>query len=111
MAVKNIDLVRGDTLAFGVVCEGLSQDLDYAYMTCKENFDDSQMVFQKSIGDGVTKVSDYVYRVRVSPDDTEEVDPGEYYYDFVIWINGDRFTILSGVLNILPDVTRNEATA
>lgn len=100
-------MVRGDTLSFGAELNGLDQDLDSAYFTCKESYDDVIPVFQKSIGNGITKVSTDKYIVRVAPADTEDLVAGEYYYDFEVNVNGDRFTLLEGVINIKPDTTNN----
>lgn len=102
---KNINMVRGDTLSFGVEFTGLDQDLESAFFTVKQSFD-GEAVFQKSIGYGITKVEDYKYRVRIAPDDTANIDAGQYYYDFEINVNSDTFTLLKGVLDIEQDVTR-----
>ena len=103
-----LEMVRGDSLSFGVELEGLDQDLDFAYFTCKKSYDDENAVFQKSIGDGIYKLSQDHYGVRIAPDDTENVVPDEYYYDLKIGVNSDVFTILRGVLDIYPDATRLE---
>ena len=57
---KNICMVRGDTLAFGIEIDGLEQDLDTVFFTCKANYDDTDAnaVFKKSLGTGIEKVSD-----------------------------------------------------
>ncbi len=105
MVDTNIQMVRGDTLAFGMEIEGLGQDLASCYFTCKKSFQ-GENIFQKSIGNGVSKVSDGVYRVRVAPEDTADVEAGNYYYDLQIGVNSDIFTLLRGVLMIQNDVTR-----
>ena len=106
---KNICMVRGDTLAFGIEIDGLEQDLDTVFFTCKANYDDTDAnaVFKKSLGSGIEKVSDGQYRVRVAPEDTANVDPGMYYYDLELGVNSDIFTVLRGTLRINWDVTRN----
>lgn len=104
MAYKNISMVRGDTLAFGMEFEGLDQDLSSAYFTCRNGWE-GEIVFQKSLGSGITKVETGVYRVRVAPSDTAEVTPAHYVYDLEIGANGDKFTILKGILDIEPDAT------
>ena len=102
---KNLQMIRGDTLAFGLEFEGLEQDLDSAYFTVKQRYDSHSDVIRKSIGSGITKISTGKYRVRVAPDDTASVTPGVYYYDCEVNVNNDTFTLLYGVLNILPDVS------
>ena len=105
MNEKVINMVRGDTLAFGLEFTGLDQDLDSAYFTAKASYDDENPVFQKSLGDGIEKAEDGKYRVRLAPEDTENVNSGKYYYDLQIGVNSDVYTILYGVINIYPDVT------
>lgn len=100
-----INMVRGDTLAFGMEFTDLEQDLESAYFSAKKNYDDTETAFQKSLGDGIEKVSDGVYRVRLAPSDTADLDAGKYYYDLQIGVNGDIYTIMYGVINLYPDVT------
>lgn len=101
-------MVRGDTLAFGVEIEGLGQDLDTCYFSCKTDPSDTSYVFQKSLDDGITVVEQGKYRVRVAPDDTENLNTGKYFYDLEIGINGDIYTVLRGKLEIVYDITREE---
>lgn len=111
MEKTNFEMIRGDTLsfAFEVEYDEALQKLDSAYFTCKENFDDDEPIFKKSLGHGITlaKQEDgkLYYVVRVAPEDTESVEPGHYYYDLQIGINGDVFSILIGSLKIHNDVT------
>lgn len=106
MADKNITMVRGDTLAFGMEFEGLDQNLTSAYFSCKSSYSASSYVFRKYLGNGITKVSTGKYRVRVAPEDTANVAAGHYYYDLQIAVNSDVFTIMKGTLTIEADVTR-----
>lgn len=101
---RYIRMPRGDTLSFGLEFEGLDQDLDTAYFTCRKSFTEAA-VFQKSIGHGITKQETGKYVVRVAPEDTKDLEAGKYYYDLEISANGDVFTILKGVLELEQDVT------
>lgn len=105
---QNMKMVKGDTLSFGVEIEGNTQDLDSAYFSCKKDIDSSDYIFRKSLNDGIWKDStgenNVIYGVRVAPEDTEELEAGNYYYDMEIGINDDIFTILKGVLTIEKDV-------
>lgn len=110
MEDKYIRMTRGDTLSFGVQVydeegEPFSQDLERAYFTCKSNRSDSRFLFKKSLSDGVSKVGPGAYTVRVAPSDTAGAKPGKYFYDFEIGCNGDVFTVMRGVLEIMQDVT------
>lgn len=106
MKDTNLTMVKGDTLAFGVKIDGLDQDLDTAYFSCKSDPTDTTYIFQKSLGDGITKVKTGKYRVRVAPSDTSGIEVGNYYYDLQIGVNSDVFTILRGKLKVEYEITR-----
>ena len=100
-----INMARGDTLSFGLEFEGLGQNLDSAFFTVKKNALDEEPIFQKTLSNGITKQEDYVYIVRVAPDDTEDLDAGQYAFDMQVSANGDVYTIMLGVLILSQDVT------
>ncbi len=102
---KNIRMIRGDTLSFGLEFEGLEQDLESAYFTVKSSYSDTKPVFQKSLDNGITKSDTGKYRVRVAPEDTKYVEADKYFYDLQIGVNSDIFTILKGTIDIEDDVT------
>lgn len=107
---NNLFMVRGDTFRFSVEIEGLQENLTSAYFSCKKNKDDEEYIFQKSLGDGITKKqtteTSMIYEVVVAPEDTEEVECGNYFYDLQLEVNGDVFTPLNAILKIEKDVTR-----
>lgn len=110
---KNIKNVRGDTYSIGFKVEGIEQELDNAYFTCRDNLtDESTILFQKKLDDGITLVDDtsniYSYNVRVSPEDTRDIQSGTYYYDLQININEDIFTLMRGLFIIEQDCTWEE---
>ena len=101
---QKLTMTRGDTATIGMKIEDLNQDLDTAFFTVRAGFE-SGILFQKSLDDGITKQGTGEYLVRIAPDDTKSIEPKEYYYDLEIGVNGDVFTVLRGILVILPDVT------
>lgn len=105
MNKTNLEMVRGDTLAFGFEIEGVA-DIDTAFFSVKLNADEDDYIIKKSIGDGIAKVEDGKYSVRVAPEDTYNIPIGKYYYDLQIGVNGDIFTVLIGTLDIEADITR-----
>lgn len=105
MAYKDITMVRGDTLAFSFKFQGLNQALDTAYFSCKANPTDNTYLFQKSLSDGIEADENNVYKVRVAPDDTEDIPAGDYFYDLQVGVNDDIYTILIGQLFLRQDVT------
>lgn len=100
----NIKMVKSDTESFGFELEGV-ENLDAAYFSCKRNSQDENYLFQKSLNSGITQRVENQYVVRIDPDDTALLDPGQYWYDLEISKNGDIFTIFRGVLELLPEIT------
>ena len=100
----NIKMVKGDTESFGFELEGV-ENLDAAYFSCKRNSQDENYLFQKSLNNGITKRAENQYVVRITPDNTALLEPGQYWYDLEIIKNGDIFTIFRGVLELLPEIT------
>lgn len=100
----NIKMVKGDTESFGFELEGV-ENLDAAYFSCKRNSQDENYLFQKSLNNGITKRAENQYVVRITPDNTALLEPGQYWYDLEISKNGDVFTIFRGVLDLLPEIT------
>lgn len=105
MEDENIIMIRGDTVAFGMEIDGLNEDLDFCYFTCKENYTDAENLFQKSLGDGIEKIETGKYSIRIAPEDTKDAEAGMYFYDLTLGVNGDVFTVKNGVFCIKWDVT------
>lgn len=108
----NFELIRGDTFsfAFEVEFDEAPQKLEKVDFTCKTNFDDDDVVFNKELEKGINFVKQdgtkLYYIVRIAPEDTKNLETGMYYYDLQIELNGDVFTLLNGALKIEGDVTR-----
>lgn len=107
-----ITFTRGDTFSFDVTLDG-DQNLTVASMffSARVKYDDTDYIFRKSIGDGITHTGEHSYRVRVAPEDTETMAKGRYYYDLQVGLGEgtvDIYTIIKGRLELLWDVTRNE---
>ena len=105
MEVQNtmLEMVRGDTFEFTMEFDDLAADLSSAYFTIKNG---SSNLVQLSIGDGITKIGDGIYDVKMSPADTASKSPGRYPYDCEITTSdGEVYTILIGWITILQDYT------
>lgn len=100
-----IRMIKGDTLAFNMVFSGLSVDLAAAKFSVKPSFDAVNYTIQKTLNNGITKQSQGFYSVRVAPSDTTSVDPGSYYYDLEVTVGSDVYTVMFGILNILPQIS------
>lgn len=105
----NLEMTKGDTFSFGVNIKKLGQELDSAFFSVKNNFDDTTPLFQKTLENGIEldhiDGEDYFYKVRIAPNDTKVLEPKKYYYDFEINVNGDTFTLLKGILDVSFDIT------
>lgn len=110
MEQKYIRMVKGDTLSFGIQImdeEGnpFTQELDHACFTCVSFNTENKFLFQKTLADGISKVGDGEYCVRVAPEDTKYAKYGKYFYDLEIGVNNDVFTIMRGILELEQDIT------
>ena len=110
---NDIRHVKGDTLSHPIVVEGLGQDLDGVYFTCRESLnDDSELIFQKSLNNGITylyydeETDTRTYIVRIAPADTKDLQSGTYYYDEKIVVNGDMFSIMKGRFILEQNATK-----
>lgn len=100
---RYLTMAKGDTVSFAFeIYDQNNQPLnmDRISFVCKKNLFDTEYVFEKSIGNGITKMSDGVYVIRIAPIDTANIISGQYYYSFRAFINSDVFTIYKGVLEI-----------
>lgn len=107
MENENITMTRGDTVAFNA--EILDEDgnvvlVDSADFTCKKRVLGDENIFHKALGSGI-KQADGLLTVRIAPEDTEEVDAGQYFYDFCLGVGRDKYTVMKGILTIEQDVT------
>ena len=103
-------ITRGDVLAFNVRLNGLGEDnLTSAYFTVtqpeSENF---VQIFQKSLTNGISKIEDELYSVRVAPEDTAQMAPKAYCYDLELGIGDDIYTPIAGDLILLRGSTQHE---
>ena len=107
MADKYITMVKGDTLSFGVELQdqnGQPVNIDDAVFVARKNYNDVSAIFNVSLGDGITKVADGIYSVRVAPSATADAEAGRYFYQFKVEKNNDVYTIMRGIIELEPDV-------
>lgn len=114
---NDIRHVRGDSFSHPIYVENLHQDLESIYFTCRDGLNDnSEILFEKSLNNGITymyydeETDTRTYLVRLSPEDTNELQSGTYYYDEQIAVNSDVITIMKGRFIIEQDVTRQTTT-
>jgi len=112
MNEQNIKLTRGDTGLYAVYLFDMNDNrVDFGdniemYFTVKNNFKSTPIMFQKSMGNGITySRDDGMYHVKVLPTDTNDFSYGVYVYDIEIKRNNDCFTIAKGKFILEYEVT------
>ena len=123
MIKKDIELTRGDTLAFDVTISEIEDvTIESMYFSVKRKPSDEDYIFQKSVGNGITFIEHFIptpsedpeeetpgeyykYRVRVAPEDTYKLIAGKYAYDLQVGLGGDIYTPLMGTFKLNWDVT------
>lgn len=109
--VKDLSMIKGDTLRFRLKINGINENPDKIYFSCSIAPGIKQYIFQKKFGDGIsvleTSESDSMwFLVKTNPVDTKNVTPGIYAYDLRVKIGDDIFTLMHGSLFINSEVTK-----
>jgi len=121
MAYKHLSMTRGDSHTFNLVFKDSDGNpyclKDWTLLfTLKTNYDllDAQASLQKivtSFPDTTSGTSGSAV-VSLEPDDTKDLTPGKYFFDFAVkTAAAESFTVLTGTFDIKYDVTRNTGTA
>lgn len=102
--LRIFNVKQGDEFTFTVTFKNLQEDLTTFVMGVKKEYTDDTMLIEKSLGDGITKISTGKYRVDFSPTETGALTPDFYVYDLRMTIGSTVFTPLYGYLNIQETV-------
>ena len=102
--LRIFNVKQGDEFTFTVTFKNLQEDLTTFVMGVKKEYSDDTMLIEKSLGDGITKISTGKYRVDFSPTETGALTPDFYVYDLRMTIGSTVFTPLYGYLNIQETV-------
>lgn len=106
---QDIEMVKGDTLAFNFSIQGLGNDVPTFAFTCKEHYEDSEAVFSCVSNYGIEEVETdgdvKTYAVWVDPVKTKDLDLLRYYYDLQMTVGEDVITLMRGRLTLLYEVT------
>ena len=102
--LRIFNVKQGDEFTFTVTFKNLQEDLTTFVMGVKKEYTDDTMLIQKSLGNGITKISTGKYRVDFSPTETGALTPDFYVYDLRMSIGSTVFTPLYGYLNIQETV-------
>lgn len=110
---QNIDMVRGDNLAFNFQLSGLGSRSAYDALqvtfAVAEHYDDTNII-ECTKGNGVS-LDDYdaekdtaTFTVFVAPNKTKTMDLNRYYYDLQIKDSSNVVTLMRGRLTLVYDV-------
>lgn len=110
---QNIDMVRGDNLAFNFQLSGLGSKGAYDALlftlAVAEHYDDIS-IFECTNGNGI-ELENYdatsdtaTFSVLVAPNKTKTLDLARYYYDLQMKYNNNVVTLMRGRLTLVYDV-------
>lgn len=106
-----ISMPRGDMVAKSfAVCAAdgspLTDTLDEIYITVKKCFRDKTFKFQKRLSNGdITSLGEGRYQFTIMPEDTDNLDFGEYVFDIELVITGRLKKTFVGKLRLTDEVT------
>lgn len=105
-----VEFIRGETelLRFqrldtdGNVITGVPTEM---YFSLKQNYDNDDYVFQKSLNDGIAQEGNS-WVVTIDPADTASLTPGTYYFDIkVVTTTMARYVVKPQPCELLSNVT------
>lgn len=111
---QNITLTRGDTGKFKINLIDTEENQivlgegDQLYFTVKDNYDMTDYVLQKKIGDGITLGDDNSYHLLLNSTDTDNLNFKSYVYDVAVVIGSEikqKTTVKRGKFTIDYEVT------
>lgn len=79
------------------------------YFTVKDSSYKKQVLFQKTLTNGITYTQDNYYHIEILPEDTNNLDYGDYKYDIeIIYDDNKPKTIKKDIFTIDDEVTHKE---
>lgn len=110
---QNIDMIRGDTLAFNFQLKGLGSQDAYEDLlitfAVAEHYDDEELI-EITNADGIdleeynTATDTATFSVYIAPNKTKTLDLASYYYDLQIKDDTNVITLMRGRLTLKWDV-------
>lgn len=94
---------QGDQFSFTVTFTNLQEDLTTFELGVKKDYS-GNMIIEKSLGDGITKISPGKYRIDFTPSETKSLKPDYYIYDLRMTLGTTVYTPLYGYLMIQETV-------
>lgn len=94
---------QGDQFSFTVTFTNLTEDLTTFNLGVKLDYN-TQMLIQKSLGNGITKIAPGKYKIDFTPEETAALQPNYYVYDLRMTLEDIVYTPLYGYLIIQETV-------
>ena len=101
--LKVFQVKRGATFSFIVTFKNLNQDVATMNFGVKEDYD-KQMLIEKTLGNGITKIEIGKYKVDFSYSDVLLMQAGMYVYDLRYTIGSTPSIPLSGYIVVMDSV-------
>ena len=105
--LKVFSVKRGSTFSFIVTFKNLNQDVASMTFGLKEDYD-TNMLIEKTLGDGITKIDTGKYKVDFSYTDILSLEAGMYVYDLRYTIGDTPSIPLSGYVIVQDSVFNNQ---
>ena len=102
--LKIFSIKQGDQFSFTVTFKNLQEDFTTFTLGVKKDYNDADMLVEKSLGNGITKIATGKYRVDFTPSETQALSPNFYVYDLRMSIGSMVYTPLYGYLNVQETV-------
>ena len=103
-----MQITRGDTKALKFQRKANGEPIltmaNKVYFTVKLNYKEKEALFQKTIDDMTFDASGY-YHFTINPEDTNNLDYGDYVYDLEIKTDNYTKTISKGAFSVTNEVT------
>lgn len=94
---------QGDQFSFTVTFTNLTEDLTTFNLGVKLDYNE-QMLIQKSLGNGISKIATGKYKIDFTPEETAALQPNYYVYDLRMTLEDIVYTPLYGYLIIQETV-------
>lgn len=98
--VKNFIIKRGDEFSFTVTFKNLTKEPDELLFGLKQYISQDDYDDYLSIGNGIEKIDNFIYSVRLSPEQSDKLACDNYTYDLRFRIDQTIKTPLSGKLSL-----------
>ena len=105
--LKVFQVKRGATFSFIITFKNLNQDVASMDFGIKSDYEETEMLIEKDLTDGITKIETGKYKVDFSTSDILSLDAGMYVFDLRYTIGDTPSIPLSGYLVVADSVFTN----